>query len=116
MPATVHHQSMGRKTVVTTDKYGRETVYNFRPNRDGIGVVPQDGYTPPVLKALWDESIPVDWSPDDLTPTQRTQLKGFCDDCGTKIQSTQIGPEEFEYHCPNCSLYSDNTGTMESDK
>jgi hypothetical protein len=32
MPATVHHNSIGRKTVVTTDRYGNERVYKFNGN------------------------------------------------------------------------------------
>jgi len=101
MAATVHHESMGRKTVVTTDKYGTERVYRFRP-ADGLGVEPEGGYTPVVLKALWDEGIPVDWSRDELTASQRAQLDGFCDDCGSAIQSQQVGPDEHARWCPEC--------------
>lgn len=113
MPATVHHNSMGRKTVVTTDRHGNERVYKFRPVRDGVGVEAEDGYTPVVLQALWDEGIPVDWSPDDLTRTERAQLDGFCDDCGTAIQQNQIGPNEFDCYCPQCET-QDNTQLVEA--
>ena len=102
MPAKVYHNSMGRKTVVTTDKHGNESIYKFRPVQEGIGVEPEDGYTPVVLKALWQEGIPVDWKPEDLTPSERAQLKGFCDDCGTAIRSRQVAPDEWEYWCPQC--------------
>jgi len=102
MPATVHHNAMGRKTVVTTDRYGNERVYKFKPARDGVGVEPEDGYTPVVLKALWDEGIPVEWSPDDLSDSERAQLDGFCDDCGAAIREQQVGMNEFERWCPQC--------------
>ena len=102
MPATVHHNSMGRKTVVTTDKYGTERVYKFRPAREGVGVEPQDGYTPVVLKALWDEGVPVEWSPDELTASQRAELNGFCDACGTAEANDQVGANEWVTYCPAC--------------
>jgi len=102
MPAKVYHNSMGRKTVVTTDKHGNESVYRFRPAKgEKIGVEPEDGYTPVVLKALWNEGIPVQWKPEDLTPSERAQLKGFCDDCGTAIQTKQV-VDGWEYRCPQC--------------
>ena len=91
---------MGRKTVVTADKYGRERVYHFGNDR-GVAV-PKDGYTPVVLKALWNEGIPVDWSPDDLTPSERAQLDTFCDDCGTAFRHDQIGRDEWDTYCPEC--------------
>jgi hypothetical protein len=102
MPATVHHNSMGYKTVVTTDRYGTERTYRFKPPADGIAVQPQDGYTPVVLQALWNEGIPVDWSPDDLTANERAQLDGFCNDCGSAIREVQVGPSDFNRYCPEC--------------
>jgi len=106
MSATVHHNSMGYKVVVTSDRYGNERVYKFRPNRGGVGVEPDpndDGrdYTPVVLQALWNEAVPVDWSPDDLTADERAELDGFCDECGEAIQEQQIGMDEFRRECPN---------------
>jgi len=102
MAATVHHNSMGRKTVVTQDKYGKERVYKFKPATEGVGVEPQENYTPVVLKALWEEGIPVDWSPDDLTARQRAEIDGFCSDCGTAMTQQQVGPNEFDTWCDNC--------------
>lgn len=102
MSATVHHNSMGYKTVVTRDKYGTERVYQFAPAKEGVGVRAQDGYTPVVLKALWNESVPVDWSPDELTASQRAQIDGFCDDCGEAMTHQQVGPNEFKTWCGNC--------------
>jgi hypothetical protein len=107
MPTTVYHNSMGYKTVVTSDRYGNERIYRFRPDRDGVGVEPHpndDGrdYTPVVLKALWNEGIPVDWSPDDFSADERAQLDGFCDDCGAAIREQQAGMNEFERWCPQC--------------
>jgi len=108
---------MGRKTVVTTDKYGKERVYQFRPCREGVGVEPDptyDGrdYTPVVLQALWDEGVPVDWSPDDLTASERAQLKGFCDDCGDALKSERIGPNEFRIECPTHGLLETTISTQ----
>lgn len=102
MSATVHHHAMGHKTVVTRDKYGVEHTYEFHPSKEGISVEPRDGYTPVVLKALWDEGVPVQWDPDDLSASERKQLDGFCDDCGTAINHRQVGPDEWEDYCESC--------------
>ena len=104
MAATVHHNSMGYKTVVTTDRYGKEHVYRFKPAREGVGIRPQDGYTPVVLEALWGEGIPVEWDPDDLSASQRAQLDGFCDDCGAALTHEQVGPNEFDTYCDECGI------------
>lgn len=93
---------MGRKTVVTTDKYGNQKTYNFKPNPNGIGVTPENGYTPVVLKTLWNAGIPVNWSPNNLSPTERSEIDGFCDRCGTEIKQNQIAPREFNHYCPKC--------------
>lgn len=101
MATSVHNESMGRKTVVTRDKYGNERVYRFKVVR-GVARPIGDGrdYTPPVLKALWNDGVPVDWSPDELTPSELSEIDGFCDECGESLKHEQVGPTEFETYCP----------------
>jgi len=100
MRAKVQFGSMGRITVTTIDKYGNTRNYRFNANSGAA--TPQDGYTPVVLKALWDEGVPVDWSPDELTASQRAQIDGFCSECGSKLNHQQVGRDDYETWCGEC--------------
>lgn len=100
MAVEVNHLAMGYITVTTVDKYDNTNTYEFR--KKGGVAQPKDGYTPVVLKALWQEGIPVDWDPDELTASQRAEIDGFCDDCGTPLRSKQVAADEYIEGCPEC--------------
>lgn len=102
MPASVYDLAMGRKEVVTTDKYGNTRTYEFRRRRDGAVLEPVDDYTLAALEALWDEGIPVEWDPSDLTAQERRELDSFCTICASALTHTQTGPRSFETRCEEC--------------
>lgn len=101
--ATIIESSAGFVRATTIDKYGNTNQYDFR-RRYGVLTPYGDGrpYTATVLNALWEDGQAVDWSPSDLTASERKQLKGFCDDCGTGITHRQVGPDEWEDYCEHC--------------
>lgn len=108
MPTKVRRIGGGRVQVVTIDKYGSTRTYEFAMDRGlAVPVGSGRGYSPAALKALWEKGIPVEWSPEDLTRTERAKIDGFCDECGSELRQTRVAtdagdPEVWETKCENC--------------